>query len=474
MPKLPTRPHPHPAPGTGRRCLPLLLLLLAGGLLPHAARAGEALPGDREAALEIKRGLNADFLEERLNALRRAGSIQDPQIARRFAIGQKLLEVARDPDRFTRERAAALDVLANYIRQGVETVDILPEVLRLVEEDEPSDPGTPLPMLVRYHAIDFVASIGGAEGRLAERAYQDLRRMMGQNFPPPLQARIYRALGEFYRQDEIVQTLVQALRRERDSATRVGVLEGLRAYLELTGATDDTIGEGLARHIQTHKDPEERLLAINTLELWVRNGGEINARTNVTAVLRELIETGDDEEAQIAVRLLYKSEPLRSVDVILPNAAPSARGLSVETLLIFNKALTETLNLLKNEPNTEQRTAAFGRIRDHFIRILSPGSTAPTEIKTTAAFGLGNIPIEFDRTAAVEALIGVLGETEEKALIREAEANLESLTLQKPFRTMEYTEGEGRLVETPDVQRWETWYAQNMEYLLPNEAPWLE
>lgn len=470
MPPLTTRPQPP------RRRLRLLPLLLAC-LLPAAAtlRAGEAMGENRrQTALEIKRGLNADFLEERIRAIRDARSVQDPEIVRHFELEEALLEVARDPRRFSRERAAALDTLAAYLIQGVITAEILPEILRLADEEEPEEPGAPLPMLVRYHAIDLLADMGGTEGQLGDRAYRSIREMMNRNWPPALMARVYGALGGFYTRPEVEQLLLRALRRENDRIARTGALEGLHRYLELSGTTADAIGEALARHIRNLQDTGETLQAIKTLELWVRNGGEINARTNVSTALRGLIETGGDEEAQAAVRLLYKSEPLESVDTLLAYAAPSARGLSIETLLVFNKALTETMNLLKEDRRRDEREAAFERIRDHFLRILAPDSVAPLEIKTTAAFGLGNIPIEFDRSLAVEALIRTLAETEERALVEEIESSLRNLTLQEPFRTVNYGEGGDRLVGAPNIDRWEAWLEKNMEYLLPDEAPWMK
>ena len=446
-----------------------VLFALAMLTLSSALPAAEGQ--NRDAFVEIVDLLRAPYMVERIEGIREAGSLSDADLVDEFRIVDRLVAVANNDARNTRERAEALKSLVLLAERRIaEPAEVLGRIARLIANRQ-------MFLGTRIDALQVITSMDPPEdlSRDDRETYQKLQRGIielarNTNNPVSLRASAYAAIGNLGGRDAgaflLGQTEVEEIR-----ALRIAAMEGFYRWVETLRSRSQELMARLTDILRKREGGEDaavRLWGLRAMERLLRNGAEPVDEKDLVAFLGERMRLGNDDEL-IAASKAILHVPLPEVvpyflAEVQKDRSPEAHLAVVKSAIEFYLPMAEIV-LDRGSSAIEIRKAReqAATITASILAPLPPLEGAPEELRLAAILGLGAVPYVFDRQAAVASLLQALSSGND-AIRQEAEASLLRISRQaRPPRTAE---------DAIDVQAWQRWFQANRDWLKPDLVPW--
>lgn len=466
-----------------------------------AAQGGEKteLTG-RPLYVKLLRDLKDPFLENRVKAIRELGNCADADLIREFKVLDALRNQALSDTAFEMERVEALRSLGKLSLNNFRLPTLLEDLTNLVTEEKKDKTRPPTPVSIQVAALNLIVNLAAneKEARNAEIAYLAIEKIWNESKKPmsrvplSLRAQILEAASGFYSIKKGMPILLEGL-EEKIPRIRNSAIAGLTNYLANSSEpADEKIKRSVintflaAAKEEKETGRESRILCLLCLDTIAANGGDFSRETALKTAATELLKTGTDEEVVAAIRFLLRTadEKVSVVDDLLAAARSMEKSRSFDVRYEISKALVEVLNRISRVDRTRIKEAQANaqKIVDYFLNdVLDPNKKQSEILRQSAVFGLGAMPIAFDRTKIVKHLILVLeaellAPNPSKEMIERCETSLMALTGEQPFRIRMASTGEppkegAAPSEVPDIKRWKEWEAKYSKWLEPDKSP---
>ncbi|MFH0911938.1 MAG: hypothetical protein V1918_10600 [Planctomycetota bacterium] len=448
------------------------ILLLTGWMLLFGAAFG-AEPADRGGTVDIQQLLRSPYGFDRIQGIRKASELNDKAVVQEFKIVEQLLKIAQDEMGAPIERTEALRALVVLTnRKMIDPIETLGRLEGII-----NNPRTNLE--VRIEALNLLSRFGRVQGATLDE--QDLVRRVNRrvleiaqgNAPVPLRCSAFRVLGILALPGSD-RLLYRIAANDPNPNARRAAMEGLTLFLETTASTSPqllTEFRRMAEKANAPADRDIRVACLQAIEQLLSNGADSRG-TDTTEYLLGVMTTGSEPEVIAASRALLRITDPRVVQVHLDLLARGLKNPVLEEVLI--KGVIELMPRLAAVASFPQSSSAekdaavrnANRIVNEFLGPVILLPQAPLSLRRIAAMGLGAVPVAFDRTRAVTALIAALRTSPPRELANEIESYLLRISmLPRPYRTPD-----GGI----DASAWEQWLQRNSGRLVPGRAPWDE
>lgn len=432
-------------------CFALLATAATGAEKKEDEPQGRALVSKQVRT--VKKGL---FLKLRLEAMKALAEQTDVGLIREFKLIKLFESIAKDNDKFAKERVVAIESLVTLFLNGVARTDTLPVLIEIFE-DKAS------PFVVREYVLRSLGQLAqrAGNGAVAERAFEVIdsfwkkRTKRDYKLPPKLLAVLVESAAGFYQVEGTMKLLQGALEDGSSEMIRLGALRGLQRYLAMSEKTDSDIFRSASTILNNSKSQKMRLEALRLIQVLIANGMSAkDINTKVKDKLLVYLEKGNDTYVDASLRVLMLTPDVKLLKALLKEAWPNAKRspkLSYKTYVMLNSAVGEALVQLRGEAKKSDVKKFVDSLAEHYAKLLPADQSIPKPLRLTAIEFLGAWPKEFDRLKPVGNLLKLLAVEEDEEV---QEAIVEALQFQLGVGPFTQPDEEDPTKEVVDPVKW--------------------